>query len=338
MSKKIEISKEDIEQAIHKYPTIKELAAYFKVGLSTIKRRLKEFNLSTFKRVFDEKKFEKFYYDGLTDADIAKKLNVSHGTISNYRNKLNLKSNFSYNRDLLKAKILESNLSDLELSNKLDVDVRVVKFFRNELIIDLTTYSFSDSEYQVIIGSLLGDGNISLNRSKNLGKFIFAHSEKQKEYAIWKTDILKNIMYYERVFNKVEHFDERTNKIYTSYFSYSKELTIFKNLYYDWYCPKKIVPINHIMNLDNLGLAIWYMDDGYKEDSGYCISTNCFSEKDLLIIQQYFIYKWNIYINIRKNNIVYIPSKYRDKFTLIIKPFIHSDCLYKLHNLKTESL
>lgn len=73
------------------------------------------------------------------------------------------------------------------------------------------------------------------------------------------------------------------------------------------------------------------MDDGYKEDSGYCISTNCFKESDLQLIKQYFLTKWQITINIRKNHVIYIPCKYRNKFTSIIKPFIHSDCLYKLH-------
>lgn len=184
MKQKIEISKEAIEQAMKTCSTREELATYFKVSLSTIKRKLKEFNLSTFKRVFDEKKFEELYKEGLTDAEIARKLNVSHGTISNYRNVLNLKSNFSYNRDLLRTKILESNLSNSELSAQLNIDERVVEFFRNEPVIDLTTYSLSNDEYQIIIGSLLGDGNISLNKSKNLARFIFAHSEKQKEYAI----------------------------------------------------------------------------------------------------------------------------------------------------------
>lgn len=38
-------------------------------------------------------------------------------------------------------------------------------------------------------------------------------------------------MYYERVFNKKEHFDKRTNKIYSAYFSYSKDLSTLKDLY-----------------------------------------------------------------------------------------------------------
>lgn len=184
MTKKIKISKETIEQAMKTCSTREQLANYFEVSLSTIKRRLKEFSLSTFKRVFNEKEFEKYYKEGLTDSEIARRLNVSNNTISNYRNSLNLKSNFSFNRDLLKTKILESKLPIEELSAQLNVDRRVIEYFKNEVQIDPLNYVLTDSEYQVIIGSLLGDGSITLNRNNNLGRFIFAHSEKQKEYAI----------------------------------------------------------------------------------------------------------------------------------------------------------
>lgn len=49
------------------------------------------------------------------------------------------------------------------------------------------------------------------------------------------------------------------------------------------------------------------------------------------IISKYFLENWNIKVSFFKDRTMYIPSKFRDKFTLIIKPFIHSDCLYKLH-------
>ena len=331
VKQKVKISKEDIEQAMKTCSTREQLANYFGVSLSTIKRRLKEFNLSTFKRVFSEEEFERYYKEGLTDAEIARRLNVSNATISNYRNSLNLKSNFSYNRDLLREKILKSNLTEEELSDQLGIDIRVITYFKTEPKIDSSTYELSAEEYQIIIGSLLGDGNLALNKSKNLGRFTFAHSEKQKEYAIWKTEKLKNIMYYERVFNKKEHFDKRTNKIYSAYFSYSKDLSTLKDLYLEWYNECKYVPVNHLMNLNALGLAIWFMDDGYKVKNTYGIATCSFSDEDFKTISRYFLENWNIKVSFFKDRTMYIPSKFRDKFTSIIKPFIHSDCLYKLH-------
>lgn len=137
-------------------------------------------------------------------------------------------------------------------------------------------------------------------------------------------------MYYERVFNKVNHLDKRTGKTYTAYFSYSKELPFFKTLYSEWYLPKKIVPKNHLMNLDALGVAVWYMDDGWKSKCGYYIATMCFSDDDLQLIKNYFKTKWDIEITYCKNKCLYIHAADRNKFTKIIKPYIHSDCNYKI--------
>ena len=74
------------------------------------------------------------------------------------------------------------------------------------------------------------------------------------------------------------------------------------------------------------------MDDGFMNHTGYSIATNCFSNEDIKIIMQFFIDKYDIYINVHRDNVIYIRAKDRDKFTKIIKPYIHNDCLYKLHN------
>lgn len=337
--KKFLITKEQLLNAMLTYKTTKELALHFNVSLSSIRRRLKKFNLSTFSYSFDTKKFLELYNKGYNDTEISRELRVCHSTISDYRNKLNLKQNFSYNREQLKNKILNlgkiSKLSVQQIANQLNVDYRIVLYFLNEPNIDLNKYLLSDEEYQVLIGGLLGDGNITLSRSKNLARFIFAHSESQKEYCIWKTEILKNIMYYERVFQRKEHWDKRTNKTYISYFSYSKDMLLLKSFYDKWYIDsKKHICKDDLFNLNALGVAVWYMDDGFKHKNCYYISTNCFSKEDLEIVKEYFLKKWNIKITINKQNIVYIPAKYRDSFTNIIKPYIHFNCLYKLCNSK----
>ena len=89
-------------------------------------------------------------------------------------------------------------------------------------------YLLSEQEKQIIIGSLLGDGNISYNKSENQAHLIFAHSEKQKEYCILKTQYLKNIMYFERSFYPTEELDKRYNKIRVAYRALSKEIYALK--------------------------------------------------------------------------------------------------------------
>lgn len=345
MSQKIKTTKEDFLKALEKCNTRDELVEYMGLSYSTINRRLKEYGISTFKRKFDENKFKELYEKGLTDSEIARQLNVSNSAITDYRNKKKLQSNFSYNRDILRKQILDASKSGKNLeqiSILLNIDIRVVDYFLNfNEITDFSNYSLSNEEYQVLIGCLLGDGNISLSRNNKQAQFRFAHSEKQKEYCIWKTEKLKNIMYYEYVFNKKEQFDKRTQHIYTSYYSLSKEIPQVKSIFDRWYVyqntNKRVKWIKRIckedlMKLDALGLAVWFQDDGYHEDSGYLIATMCFSDNDIQIIKEYFKEKWDIELKIRKNNEIYISKDYRDKFKKIIEPYIHSDCKYKLLN------
>lgn len=331
MSAKIEISKESMVEAMKFCHTREELVEHFKVSLSTIKRRLKEYNLSTFSRVFDESLFLQLYNEGLKDTEIAKKLNVSDGTICVYRNKLCLKKNFKYKSEQITDSILNlfiEGKSIDEISSILQLDQRLVNWTINRKSI-YKDYVLNDTEFQVFLGGLLGDGSIS--KGKHTSRFCFAHSEKQKEYGIWKSGILKNIMMLNTSFNKVVRFDKRTQKEYAAYYSWTKHLEFLKQYRDKWYVNGvKRIQRDDLFKLDALGLAIWFQDDGYKGTSGYYIATLCFPYEDLIIIKDYFHEKWDIEVKIQKNNEVYIPAKYRDKFTQIIKPYIHDVCKYKL--------
>ena len=306
--------------------------------MSTIRRRLRENNIKLFKRKFDEAKFTELYSKSWNDTAIAKELNVSVDAINSYRNKLKLPKNFKYKRELLKESILAeyNKITSIEhISKHLNLDPRLVEMFITTPDIDYN-YLLSEQEKQIIIGSLLGDGNISYNKSENQAHLIFAHSEKQKEYCILKTQYLKNIMYFERSFYPTEELDKRYNKIRVAYRALSKEIYALKEYREKWYNVENGKSIKHIdkndlFELNALGLAIWFQDDGYKEkNSDYILCTQCFSKQDLNLIVEYFDKVWNIDVTIRSNNEIYIGKRYRDKFTSIIKPYISSDCNYKL--------
>ena len=52
----------------------------------------------------------------------------------------------------------------------------------------------SDQQFQVVLGSLMGDGNLSPNRRDRNGvRFRMGHGAKQIEYLQWKTELLGNI-------------------------------------------------------------------------------------------------------------------------------------------------
>lgn len=339
MSKKINITKEELLTAISNgYDSEKSLVAYFNTSLSTIRRRLRDANIKLFKYTFDVNIFNELYQLGYNDSDIAKNLGVAHSTISDYRNRLKLPKNFKYKSEINEIKIKElhkNGKNSKDISLILNMDERLVEMYINKQTIS-DDYVLSKDEEQVVIGSLLGDGNISTNKRNTKSHLTFAHSPKQKEYCIWKTQLLQNIMYFHYSFKEMKEIDKRSGKEYFSYRALSKDLPILHTFRNKWYKningkTTKIINKNDLYKLNALGLAIWYMDDGYNDhNAGYTIATQCFSKQDLNLIKSYFKDIWNIDITIRSNGEIYISSKYREIFKNIIEPYVHPDCKHKL--------
>lgn len=343
----LEKQKQDIDyetfiNLYNQYKSDKEIAEVFKVGYTKIVKYRKSLNLLSQRDRLREEKKEKFlqlYKEGLDDSKIGRILGVNNITIKDWRESFNLESNFQYKRKFDTNKFMElynSGKNYREISEILNVSDSTI----NEYAISLNlkpntkvnkivpTYE----EEQIILGTLLGDATMRKTgkTDKSNAQISFAHSLKQENYCKWKETKLKRFVSSS---NYHEEYDKRTNKIYSSYYVYLKASTYFTSIYDKFYKSDRVKYINkEILNkIDALGLAIWFMDDGYKETHGYKISTNCFSDQDLLIIKEFFISKFNIEINSHKDHTIYISAKYKDLFTNLIKPYIHSDCLYKLH-------
>ena len=102
-------------------------------------------------------------------------------------------------------------------------------------------------------------------------------------------------------------------------------------LYYKFYHNnKKIIPKDLLYTLDGLGIAVWFMDDGYKYGNSFGIATNCFTKEDLEMVKEFFKVKFNINISIHKDLTIYIKAESKETFVNLIKDYIHPDCLYKL--------
>lgn len=114
----------------------------------------------------------------------------------------------------------------------------------------------------VVIGSILGDGFLQ-KTGKNNARLRLEHGLKQKEYLIWKCQILANF------FQSKPMFLERKNPIFDKTYQYIRAQSYsgpeFGKLYRLFYKNgRKIIP-NQIQKLlkDPLALAVWFMDDGY---------------------------------------------------------------------------
>lgn len=161
---------------------------------------------------------------------------------------------------------------------------------------------FTEDEFQVFLGTIYGDGYLRIPNDAINACGHFAHSLKQKNYCIWKYNMLKRFCSEPK---ERSEFDKRTNKTYYCIDVRINAHPLFTELYPKIY-NNKIKYINESLfeKIEPLGLAILFMDDGYYCHGSYAISTNCFSKEDLNIILKVFKNKFDLSFNIHSNNVI----------------------------------
>ena len=131
-------------------------------------------------------------------------------------------------------------------------------------------YNFTREQTQVFLTARLGDGCIS---STNSGSIIYTSNCKHKEYLEFK----KQLIGKGRI-SCIERNDYTQTPIYTYYGGSWFELSLIKQL-----------PIQEVINnLDELGIALWFYDDGslHKRDLYYNLNTQSFTKE---VQEQVFI-------------------------------------------------
>jgi recombination protein RecA len=115
------------------------------------------------------------------------------------------------------------------------------------------THHLSDQQWQVVLGSLLGDGNLSPNRrGRNGVRFRLGHGAAQRDYLDWKVSLLGNIDCSRRENSKGAVFVD---------FTPLPELGELQRAVY-FGDGKKTISWDYLKALTPLALAIWFMDDG----------------------------------------------------------------------------
>ena len=193
--------------------------------------------------------------------------------------------------------------------------------------------SLTDDQYQVLLGSFLGDGHVQ--PMKNLSRFrlSFTHGEKQKEYCEWKAKIFNSKV------TEIEKNGYALKKAFvfrTKLFGLNKTFPKTKTS-----CPQWILD-----DLDARGLAIWFMDDGSKlkswdhnKSSSGIISTCSFDEDSQIRIVKK-LQDFGIKSYYKKYDDYYYIVLNKDAFQKlkeIISPYMHESLFYKLNLKKIES-
>lgn len=186
---------------------------------------------------------------------------------------------------------------------------------------------------QLLIGSLLGDGCFCSvgKKAKNMCLSI-AHSEKQKEYLRYKWKILNK---YNLASSIIEYHinNNRYSHELVGYRLKSKLHPIFTNIrnkYYDSNGHKRVFK-EFVKDIDTLGLAIWYMDDGYVTKNSYILSTCSFTLEEQSLLADILLDKFNLHFTVGKHdNSMYLQAKDFPKFVELIKKYIIPSMQYKL--------
>ena len=184
---------------------------------------------------------------------------------------------------------------------------------------------------RILYGALLGD---SYRRSRY--KLEFRHTEKQKEYAMWKISFFKSIgikCSFKDIGLKQTNYGEF--HYYEGRIDISKYNSNIFDIMYDKN-NKKIVPKRVIRDIHPIGLMIWFMDDG-------CLSIHVNKKRPTSISRQAFLNVqgfnrtsimniktglfeyWGIKTNLHKdrNNLrLYLSAKEFQKFIDIIRPYL----------------
>ncbi len=195
----------------------------------------------------------------------------------------------------------------------------------------------SGQQMQVVLGSLMGDGNLSPNSRGRLGtRFRLGHGAKQAAYLDWKVSLLGNIECSRTVDAKGAVFAD---------FSPLPELAELHDVVYlgDG---KKHLTWDYLKALTPVALAIWYMDDGCftlrskgvqeRTHGGtgsieFCVEAMSQGSRTRLV--QYLHDTWGLDVKLtlrtQKAVLVFTTSA-SEKFQKLVAPYVHPSMDYKL--------
>lgn len=187
---------------------------------------------------------------------------------------------------------------------------------------------------QLLIGSLLGDGSFCSAGKHTKNMYIsIAHSVKQIDYLKYKVSILNNYGLASNIRYVVTKNSRYKNGETREYRHKSRLHPIFTNIRakcYDQYGHKRVHK-EFVKDIDELGLAIWYMDDGYVTKNS-CIFSSCsFTLEEQQILSDILLEKFDLHFNLGKHdNSMYLQAKDFPKFVELIKPHVIPSMQYKL--------
>jgi len=191
----------------------------------------------------------------------------------------------------------------------------------------LDSRPLSETEYQIILGSFLGEGSAEIEVTR--ARYRTNHSLKQKQYVDWLWKKLGGLVNTKPVISRNGWWGTWNYTFHT--LGHPEILKISRELYIN---NKKTVTRGYLNKLSALGLAVWWMDNG--SESGV-LSTHSFSKSENQIILNYLKEVWNIDAYIckdKRKDLYFLCIRYDSlkAFRNIIKEYIPKCMQYKVGN------
>ncbi len=195
------------------------------------------------------------------------------------------------------------------------------------------TLKLSAKQKEVLIGLLLGDGHIELSPTRKSARLKVEYSIKNSDYVDFLYKVFQNLVRMKPRTRTVKGFGKNFDRVGFTTLSLPEFLN-FRGLFYRG--KTKIVPSNIAELLTNIGLAVWFMDDGSyksKECKGKLLCTHNFSASEVIILCQVLHQNFGLEATPRKQKDgteIYIKASSYERFKTIISPFMVKSFTYKL--------
>ncbi len=204
-------------------------------------------------------------------------------------------------------------------------------------VMQAVEHRLSPFQWEVTLGTLMGDGAISPTKSGHAGRLRWGHGVRQSEYCDWKASLFANVgpccttnakgsVFYD--LSPLPELAELRRAVYVE--------------------GRKVLSYDYLKELTPLSLALWYMDDaGFtvrakglqertREGSGRVdICVEAFEEATRHRLVSYLADTWGIRAQLitrgaRKVAILQFPMDETRKLQELIAPYVHPSMDYKL--------
>lgn len=175
------------------------------------------------------------------------------------------------------------------------------------------TVSLSHDQEQIILGGILGDGNIKRNGSNYY--YRESHGRTELEYCYWKMEQLEP--YISK--GGFHITDKRDNQMGFQTIN-SPTFSTYKSM----------ETVDVINALDEVGAVVYLLDDGWAKQTGYCLSTGSFDRETEIILVNKLNEIFDTHASVITNQTISFHKADMPKLLLAMKRVVPKDIdIYK---------